>query len=65
VTVGNGSSVLVDGANRDRLVWPGDMGIELPSIYLSIGFNNSIKESLNTIYDHQVSGLNKRGSPGN
>ncbi|BCS19863.1 uncharacterized protein APUU_20295S [Aspergillus puulaauensis] len=49
----NGSSVLVDGAKRDRLVWPGDMGIELPSLYLSLGPASGVREALNTIYDHQ------------
>src|SRR5439155_1201153 len=36
-TVGVGTSVLVDGAKRDRTVWAGDMGIAVPSAYVSLG----------------------------
>ncbi|MEU7306186.1 hypothetical protein AB0950_36955 [Streptomyces sp. NPDC007189] len=32
-TVGMGDSVLVDVAKRDRTVWPGDMGIAVPTQY--------------------------------
>lgn len=49
--------MLVDGAKRDRLVWPGDMGIELPTLYLSLGPASGVREALNTIYDHQMSDL--------
>ena len=29
--------MLVDGAKRDRTVWPGDLGIAVPTAYVSIG----------------------------
>ncbi len=34
--VGVGDSVLVDGAKRDRTVWPGDSGIAVPTAYASM-----------------------------
>ncbi|KGO41074.1 Bacterial alpha-L-rhamnosidase [Penicillium expansum] len=34
-TISNGSSVLTDGAKRDRLIWPGDMSISLEAIGVS------------------------------
>lgn len=34
-TITNGSSCLVDGAKRDRLVWPGDMSISVPGTFVS------------------------------
>ncbi|KAJ5731772.1 uncharacterized protein N7483_006280 [Penicillium malachiteum] len=30
-TLGPGNTIIVDGAKRDRAVWPGDMGIAVPS----------------------------------
>lgn len=36
-TLGNGSTILVDGAKRDREVWPGDMGVAVPSTFVSLG----------------------------
>ena len=32
-----GSTVLVDGAKRDRTVWPGDLGISVPTDFVSLG----------------------------
>ncbi|KAK5121877.1 hypothetical protein LTR85_004448 [Meristemomyces frigidus] len=34
-TLTNGSSALVDGAKRDKLIWPGDFSISLPGVFLS------------------------------
>ncbi|KAK1142250.1 hypothetical protein N8T08_007994 [Aspergillus melleus] len=34
-TISNGSSVLTDGAKRDRLVWPGDMSVQLEVVGVS------------------------------
>jgi hypothetical protein len=53
--LGNGSTIIVDGAKRDRAVWPGDMGIAVPSAFYSIGDLDSVKNALQTMYDHQVS----------
>ncbi|KAG9697057.1 Six-hairpin glycosidase, partial [Aureobasidium melanogenum] len=54
----NGSTVIVDGAKRDRAVWPGDMGIAVPATFVSIGDLESVANALQTMYDHQ----NKDGS---
>ncbi|KAK5134849.1 hypothetical protein LTR08_006081 [Meristemomyces frigidus] len=52
-TLSNGTTVIVDGAKRDRAVWPGDMGIAVPSTFVSIGDLESVKNALQTMYDHQ------------
>lgn len=53
-SMSNGSTVIVDGAKRDRAVWPGDMGIAVPSTFVSLGDGlDSVKNALQTMYDHQ------------
>lgn len=53
-SMSNGSTVIVDGAKRDRAVWPGDMGIAVPSTFVSLGAGlDSVKNALQTMYDHQ------------
>ncbi|MGW1727657.1 alpha-L-rhamnosidase-related protein [Streptomyces sp. NPDC002306] len=52
-TVGVGDSVLVDGAKRDRTVWPGDMGIAVPTQYAYSGDLTSTRNALTTMYDVQ------------
>lgn len=56
-TLSNGTTVIVDGAKRDRAVWPGDMGIAVPSTFVSIGSPalDSVQNALQTMYDHQNS----------
>ncbi len=51
--VGVGSSVLVDGAKRDRTVWPGDMGIAVPTQFVSTNDLVSTRNSLTTMYNAQ------------
>ncbi|KAH9205284.1 Six-hairpin glycosidase-like protein, partial [Leptodontidium sp. 2 PMI_412] len=46
VTIAHGTSVLIDGAKRDRLVWPGDIAISGPSIFVS---TNSLDGTRNGI----------------
>jgi hypothetical protein len=53
-TVGAGSEVLVDGAKRDRTVWPGDLGVSVPTEYASLGDLTPTRNSLTTLYDHQA-----------
>jgi hypothetical protein len=48
-----GGTVLVDGAKRDRTVWPGDLGISVPTDFVSLGDMETIKNSLQTLYNHQ------------
>jgi alpha-L-rhamnosidase-like protein len=56
VTVGElGNTVLVDGAKRDRTVWPGDMGISAPTGYVSLFETEAVKDSLQTLFNHQDS----------
>ncbi len=52
-TVGVGTSVLVDGAKRDRTVWPGDLGVSIPTAFVSTDDLNSVKNALQTMYNAQ------------
>ncbi|KAH7370992.1 Six-hairpin glycosidase-like protein [Pyrenochaeta sp. MPI-SDFR-AT-0127] len=54
-TITNGSSALVDGAKRDRLVWAGDMAIAVPGVVVSTNDVVSIENSLNSLFDVQNS----------
>jgi len=36
-TLGPGDTIIVDGAKRDRTVWPGDMGVAVPATFVSLG----------------------------
>lgn len=53
-TLGPGDTIIVDGAKRDRAVWPGDMGVAVPSTFVSIGDLDSVKNALQTMYNNQV-----------
>ncbi|MGW3285341.1 alpha-L-rhamnosidase-related protein [Streptomyces sp. NPDC001002] len=52
-TVGVGDSVLVDGAKRDRTVWPGDMGIAVPTQYAYSNDLVSTRNALTTMFNAQ------------
>jgi hypothetical protein len=52
-TIGLGNSVIADGAKRDRTIWPGDLGIALPTAYVSTGDLSSVKNTLDTLYAGQ------------
>ena len=54
-TVGVGTSVLTDGAKRDRTVWPGDLGISVPTSYVSTDALSSTRNALQTLYNAQKS----------
>ena len=54
-TIGSGTTILVDGAKRDRTVWPGDLGIAVPTAYVSTGDLLSTKNALSVLYAHQNS----------
>ena len=45
----DGTSVLVDGAKRDKLVWPGDIAISGPSVFVSTNDMITIKNSLDSL----------------
>jgi hypothetical protein len=52
-TLGPGDTIIVDGAKRDRAVWPGDMGIAVPSSFVSTGDLDSVRNALQVMYDYQ------------
>lgn len=52
-TLGPGYSIIVDGAKRDRAVWPGDMGIAVPSAFVSTGDLESVRNALQVMFDYQ------------
>ena len=54
-TISNSSTVIVDGAKRDRAVWPGDMGVAVPSTFVSTGDLDSVRNALQVMYDYQNS----------
>ncbi|MFF2655153.1 alpha-L-rhamnosidase C-terminal domain-containing protein [Streptomyces sp. NPDC058045] len=49
-----GGTVLVDGAKRDRSVWPGDLGVALLTDYVSLGELAAVRTSLDVLYRHQA-----------
>jgi hypothetical protein len=50
---GSGSTILTDGAKRDRMVWPGDLGISSVTAYVSTGDTLSMKNDLDTLFSLQ------------
>jgi hypothetical protein len=52
---GSGTTILVDGAKRDRAVWPGDLGISALTAFLTTGDTLSIKNDLDTLFAGQDS----------
>ena len=52
-TLGPGDTIIVDGAKRDRAVWPGDMGVAVPSTFVSLGNLDSVRNALQVMYNYQ------------
>ncbi|HEY1985282.1 MAG TPA: trehalase family glycosidase [Terracidiphilus sp.] len=52
---GTGSTILTDGAKRDRMVWPGDLGIAGLTAYVSTGDTLSVTNDLDTLFALQNS----------
>ncbi|OKL58657.1 hypothetical protein UA08_06328 [Talaromyces atroroseus] len=52
-TLTNGSYALVDGAKRDKLIWPGDFGISVPAVFLSTNDIDSLKVSIEQLFAQQ------------
>ncbi|KAL0486728.1 hypothetical protein AKO1_001581 [Acrasis kona] len=48
-----GDSIIVDGAKRDRTIWPGDLGVSLDTVFVSTNDVDSIKNTIDTLYDFQ------------
>lgn len=47
------TSVLVDGAKRDRTIWPGDLGVSQPTAFVSTDDTASARNVLNILYGEQ------------
>jgi hypothetical protein len=52
---GVGSTILTDGAKRDRTVWPGDLGISALTAFVSTGDTLSVANDLDTLFALQNS----------
>lgn len=52
-TITNGTSALVDGAKRDRLVWPGDMAVAFPSMVVSTYDIQTVRNGLDSLLAQQ------------
>ncbi|KAL9054478.1 MAG: hypothetical protein Q9162_004124 [Coniocarpon cinnabarinum] len=52
-SMGPGDQTIVDGAKRDRAVWPGDMGVAVPSTFVSLGDLDAVRNALQVMYDTQ------------
>ncbi|KAK5087441.1 hypothetical protein LTR24_006710 [Lithohypha guttulata] len=48
-TISNGSAALVDGGKRDRLIWPGDILISQPGIFVSTYDMEMLRDSLDSL----------------
>ncbi|TVY19378.1 hypothetical protein LARI1_G002321, partial [Lachnellula arida] len=55
ITIANGSTVLTDGAKRDREIWPGDMTVSIPAVFVSTNDMVSIENGINALLDLQHS----------
>jgi hypothetical protein len=49
-TITNGTETITDGAKRDRLVWPGDQAVAVPSMFVSTNDLNSVKNALDSLF---------------
>ncbi|EJD04901.1 Six-hairpin glycosidase [Fomitiporia mediterranea MF3/22] len=49
-TLGVAGPIIVDGAKRDRAVWPGDMGIAVPTAFVSTNDLLPVKNALSTMF---------------
>ncbi|KAF7536154.1 hypothetical protein G7054_g4783 [Neopestalotiopsis clavispora] len=54
-TISNGTGVLLDGGKRDRVVWPGDIVISGPSIFVSTNSLEPVRNALDSLFLYQES----------
>jgi len=54
-TCGIGDVILVDGAKRDRVIWPGDMGVSVLTAIATTGDIDASQNALTTLYASQLS----------
>ncbi|KAH7092119.1 bacterial alpha-L-rhamnosidase domain-containing protein [Paraphoma chrysanthemicola] len=54
-TLGIGNAILLDGAKRDRAVWPGDLGLQGITAFLSLGVDglSAYRNALETLFYYQ------------
>jgi hypothetical protein len=52
---GLGATILVDGAKRDRAIWPGDLGFSALTAFVTTGDTLSMKNDLDTLFAGQDS----------
>lgn len=52
-SLGVGDVTIVDGAKRDRAVWPGDMGIAVPTIFVTTSDFLPVRNALKTMVETQ------------
>ncbi|KIK50530.1 glycoside hydrolase family 78 protein [Collybiopsis luxurians FD-317 M1] len=65
-TLGVASPIIVDGAKRDRAVWPGDMGIAVPTQFVSTFDLIPTRNALSTMFANinpQTGALPESGPP--
>src|SRR5205823_4956684 len=53
VTAGRSPWMLVDGAKRDRLIWAGDLAVQVPAFILAFGDPQPAFDSLAYLADYQ------------
>ncbi|HXQ60948.1 MAG TPA: alpha-L-rhamnosidase C-terminal domain-containing protein [Acidimicrobiales bacterium] len=46
--------VIMDGAKRDRVVWSGDLGVEVPNVFATTGAASFVRGSLQLLASYQV-----------
>ncbi|TVY48327.1 hypothetical protein LCER1_G008126 [Lachnellula cervina] len=51
----NGGTIYVDGSKRDRTVWAGDLTVALPSILISTGDLDGLKNTIQVLLNDQQS----------
>ncbi|KAL0569902.1 hypothetical protein V5O48_012059 [Marasmius crinis-equi] len=54
-SLGVAGPIIVDGAKRDRAVWPGDMGIAVPTAFVSTNDLVPVKNAFLTMFSGQAS----------
>ena len=64
-TITNGTNALVDGAKRDRIVWPGDMSVAVPTMLVSTNSLNGVRNGLDSLFmlQNATGGLPYAGVP--
>ncbi|KAI1337475.1 Six-hairpin glycosidase-like protein [Xylariaceae sp. FL0016] len=51
-TISDGTTVLTDGAKRDRVVWPGDLVIAVPGVAVSTFDMMAVRNALDVLLEH-------------